>query len=76
MTTYRVHLREQLVVMLNQYNGGISFIDNDDDDIYKGKMYTSGIYRIIWHTVPWSYNPFLPLLIRQGMVLYVSMVLY
>jgi hypothetical protein len=33
-------------------------------------------YRIIWHTVPWSYNPFLPLLIRQGMVLYVSMVLY
>jgi hypothetical protein len=31
-------------------------------------------YRIIWQTVPWSYNPFLPLLIRREMVLYVSMV--
>jgi hypothetical protein len=45
---------------------------NDPQDICQRLV----VYRIIWHTVPWSYNPFPPLLIRWGMVLYVSMVLY
>ena len=31
VTTYRVQLREQSVFILNQYNGGISYIDCDDD---------------------------------------------